>query len=110
MTIHERPRLISELVVEPYASDGLLFAGSENLELLRGRSARTLLERVLPLLDGTRRVQDIAALLPSVPVEHIQSVVGLLFSRGLLEDGQPARSESPHTAAFSRDASWTVHA
>jgi SagB-type dehydrogenase family enzyme len=82
-----RPRLVPELLVLPLDDDGLLVVGAEEPQVLRGRSARGLLMRLLPLLDGSRTLTDISARLPGLDPAIVRDVVGLLFSRGLLEDG-----------------------
>ncbi len=101
VTLPERPRLIPELAAVPYGADGILFAGSENTEVVRGQSARTLLPRVLPLLDGSRTLRALAEALPDIPPQHVIAIVSLLYSRGLLEDGRPVAPAFPHVAAFA---------
>jgi SagB-type dehydrogenase family enzyme len=85
----ERPRLIPELVVVPFGESGLLFDGAVETQVLGGRSARTLLPRLMGRLDGTRTVQQIAAALPGTSAAVVTQVVALLYSRGLVEDGCP---------------------
>jgi SagB-type dehydrogenase family enzyme len=101
MSLPERPRLIPELVAVPCGADGILFAGAETTELIRGKSTRTLLPRVLPLLDGTRTLPELAQSLHDVPPQHVIGVISLLYSRGLLEDGRPGEQAFPHVAAFA---------
>ena len=86
-----RPRLISELVVLPLGSDGLLFVGAAEPQVLRGRSARGPLLRLLPLLDGQHTLTEISAQQPELDLRSVRDAVSLLFSRGLLEDGAPGR-------------------
>jgi hypothetical protein len=98
-----RPRLIPELLVFPFEKDGVLFAGAEFTQVVRGRSARGLLSLLLPWLDGTRAIEDLHGLLPDLRVEDLVDTVSLLFSRGLIEDGQdgqPDRPELSETASF----------
>jgi SagB-type dehydrogenase family enzyme len=101
VSLPERPRLIPELVGVPYGADGILFAGGEHTELVRGKSTRTLLPRVLPLLDGTRTLPALAEALADIPPQHVVSIVTLLYSRGLLEDGPAEAHPLPHVASFA---------
>jgi len=84
-----RPRFVAELVAVPL-EDGVLYVGGEQPQVLRGRSARPVLDRVVPLLDGTRTLAEIAAEVPGLAPEQVRDIVSLLRSRGLLEDGAPA--------------------
>lgn len=93
-----RPCFISELLVCPFEEDGVLFVGTQSTEVIRGRSARLLLPRLLPLLDGTRTQEDLYAMLPELSAENLRDVLSLLFSRGLMEDGRAANPERPDLA------------
>lgn len=81
-----RPRFPRELVVVPLP-DGLLVEGTDDQQVLRGQATRTLLPRLIPLLDGERTLDELAAALPDVPAGHLRQAVALLYTRGLLEDG-----------------------
>lgn len=101
-----RPRFISELVTVPL-TDGLLIEGTDEQQLLRGRAAQTLLPCLLPLLDGTRTLAQVAVQLPDVAPTHVQQAIALLYTRGLLEDtaAEPAidpRKFDPNLLAFLR--------
>lgn len=102
LSLPERPCLISELLVLPIDDDGLLFVGAEEPQLLRGRSARGKLVRLLPLLDGTATLSEIAVAHPTFSLRQLHDMVALLFSRGLLEDGPgiQAPADLADTAAF----------
>src|SRR5262249_10266394 len=87
--------------------DGLLVEGSDEQQVLRGQATRTLLPRLLPLLDGTRTLSQLMASLPEVPAGHTQQAVALLYTRGLLEDAgdDPEVDDGsfdPRTLAFFR--------
>ena len=81
-----RPRFPQELVAVPLA-DGLLIDGTDEQQILRGQATKELLPRLLPLLDGKRTLEQLAAELSPVPAEHIRSAIALLYTRGVLEDG-----------------------
>ncbi|WP_046777829.1 hypothetical protein [Streptomyces yangpuensis] len=81
----KRPALCRGLVVVPFP-DGILVEGAPTRQVLRGAAARDLTTRVLPLLDGTRDVTQLAER-ANAPVQHIEQVVALLYTCGLLEEG-----------------------
>ncbi|MEU2158859.1 hypothetical protein ABZ532_28265 [Streptomyces sp. NPDC019396] len=87
-----RPALCRGLVVVPFA-DGILLEGGPARQILRGAATRELIPRVLPLLDGTRDVPGVAEQ-ANVPVQHVEQVVALLYTCGLLEEGADPVDES----------------
>jgi len=82
-----RPRFLSELVTVPLA-DGLLVSGTDEAQVFRGGAATTLLPRLLPLLDGSADLESLAAALPDVAPETLRGAVALLYTRGVLEEGE----------------------
>lgn len=52
---------------------------------VRGPDARALVERVLPLLDGTRDLAAVCAALPEYGSESVSRLIGVLVRRGLVE-------------------------
>ncbi len=84
------PRTIKGLVVVEMP-DGLLFEGASQRQVLRGRDALSLVPRLLPALDGTRTIKDLAGVLPDVPTGHIERTLTLLRSLGLVEDSNDRR-------------------
>ncbi|MGW7133422.1 nitroreductase family protein [Streptomyces bobili] len=102
LTLPERPHLIPELVICPIGHDGILFAGAEHTQTLRGRSAWRLLPRLLPLLDGTRTLDRLQQELPDILPGAVHDTLCLLFSRGLLEDGPvtDSRPDFPDMLSF----------
>lgn len=103
----KKPFFARELVTVPL-SDGFLVDGTGDQQVLRGKATQTLLPRLLPLLDGTRTLDEIAAALPKFPQAAITNAVALLYTRGLLEDSaadpdEPALKEiDPQILAFFR--------
>lgn len=81
------PRYINETVCIPYGSAGLLFEGVQGTQVLKGRSTRTFIPRLLEKLDGTLTISQICEYFPHFPKSVITNAVALLYSRGLLEDG-----------------------
>lgn len=81
--------------------DGIQFDGGPEREVLRGPATRTLLPRLLPLLDGAH---DVAGLAEAVgrEVALIERVLALLHLRGLLEEGSSAPVGTPSAQALAR--------
>lgn len=101
LRVPQHPRFIREVLTIPYGTDGLLFEGVRDVQVITGRSARSFLPRLLPLLDGTRSIDALAAAFPTLPPQAIHDAVALLYSRGLLEDGPlpPAPERGAEKAA-----------
>lgn len=100
------PRFIPGLVVVP-VEDGLLIEGAAQRQLLRGHSATKLLPQLIPQLDGTKSLTDLAKSITPGSPESLHAIISLLYTRGLLEDaaadnGQHPRSVSPDYYAFLR--------
>ncbi|GIV97942.1 MAG: hypothetical protein KatS3mg057_2599 [Herpetosiphonaceae bacterium] len=93
MQLPQRPRFSEDYLLIDLGEAGLLVQGAEKPELFRGKAARVLLPRLLPLLDGTRTVEDLQAALPQVKPSIIADTISLLFLRGLLEEGITAEDE-----------------
>ncbi|WP_067697111.1 hypothetical protein [Actinoplanes awajinensis] len=90
--VPDRPCLVPGLVTVPL-DDGLAFAGGGNRNTaLRGRTATTLIPRLLPELDGARTVPELAAALPGVSERTLYACVSMLYVSGLLQNG-PAGDE-----------------
>ncbi|GIH89445.1 TOMM precursor leader peptide-binding protein [Planobispora siamensis] len=79
-----RPRLVPGLVTLPLP-DGLLVEGTPTRQALRGTAARELIPRLLPELDGRRRLPELAADL-DLPPGHLHQAISLLYTCGMLED------------------------
>src|SRR4051812_33400323 len=98
-----RPRLCPGIVVVELA-DGVLLEGAAERRVLRGNAARTLLPRLLPLIDGTCSVDELAAALPGVKARAVEAAVALLYSCGVLDDADdtplPARTPSSASLAY----------
>ena len=91
MNLPELPRFSEDYLTISLADDeAMLIAGGEKPELLRGRAAQILLPHLLPVLDGTRTIEEICNCFPKVKPQIIYDVISLLFFRGLLEEGETA--------------------
>ncbi|MES0824965.1 nitroreductase family protein [Ruegeria sp. SCP11] len=103
LELPERPRFIPEIVIGPIGEDGVLIAGGGTPDVIAGRSARIILQRVIPLLDGTHSIAEIEDALPEFDEGSVLDCVSLLCSRGCLEDmatGLFDTEEHEDTAAF----------
>ena len=68
----------------------LLLEYAQSLVVLEGAAVRTLLPALLPLLDGTRSVDDLAARLGSPARPAIEAALDLLAGHGVVIDGPDA--------------------
>ncbi|MGW8975636.1 nitroreductase family protein [Streptomyces platensis] len=91
-----RPAVCRGLVVVPLP-DGILIEGAPSRQVLRGAATRDLVPKLMPLFDGARELPEIAEQ-AGVPVEHVQQVVALLYTCGLLEEGTHANAEDQAAA------------
>ena len=102
-----RPTLCRGLVVVPLP-DGILVEGGPSRQVLRGAATRDLVPTVLPLLDGTLDKEEIAER-TGAPVPHIERLLALLYTCGLLEEGEDGSGppELPATPFWSRSLDST---
>ncbi|MFH8386553.1 nitroreductase family protein [Kitasatospora sp. NPDC018058] len=87
-------------VVLHWSEDGLIVEGTGTRRTLSGRSARQILPDLLPLLDGTRTLDDLSAALGR-PAPQVRAVLLLLYSCGLLQEGVPRRTD-PQSVLLAR--------
>jgi len=71
----------------------LLFEHAGRVVELNGRAVRALLPTLIPLLDGTRTVQEIVGILGAAAEAPIASALALLDDHGLLVEG-PGRESA----------------
>jgi SagB-type dehydrogenase family enzyme len=88
-----RPALVRGLVIVPLA-DGLLVEGSGERQVFRGRSATSLLPRLLTLLTGELDLDRLTTALPDVSADSIRAALALLQTTGLLEEGAAAPGDT----------------
>jgi SagB-type dehydrogenase family enzyme len=100
-----RPRFLHETVVVPI-EDGVIIEGTQQMQVLKGQAAQTVLPFLVSLMDGTRTVAELERSFAPTEVKHMHAVLSLLASCGLLEDGtnEPADNllHDPATLAFLR--------
>ena len=87
-TTPERPQL------KPWyrlADDGcrIVLEYAHSVVVFEGRAARRLLPALLPLLDGTRTIAEIAAAFPDAAAPAVDHAVAMLAAKGLLTAGPP---------------------
>jgi SagB-type dehydrogenase family enzyme len=97
------PRYIKEILMFPNDQSSVLFVGGSGMQVLAGRSARRFIPELIKHLDGKKSLADLAALYPQHPPKVIRDAITLLFSRGLLEDGDSPdiKTELTPLAQFS---------
>lgn len=95
----ERP-CIAEGIVMTWTPRGLMVEGTGTRRSLTGRSARQILPDLLPLLDGSRTLAELAELM-RLDSEHVHAVLLLLYSCGMLQEG-------PHPELAQRDDQYAL--
>ena len=101
-----RPRFLTELVAVP-VEEGMLLDGTDEQQFLRGPAIKSVLPQLIPLLDGTRSIDQLANSLPHLPLRAVHNATALLYTRGLLEDSAADPRDAtdrfaPHSLAFFR--------
>ncbi len=84
--LHDNLRIASGIQTLPY-KDGVAILGGAVAELYGGYGLRGVLSKVLPLLDGSRTVEDVTRDCEGVSDRQVKEVVGNLFMSGLLRTG-----------------------
>ena len=112
----QRPALSPWFRLLP-GDDQLLLEHGGTVIAFEGKAAGLLLPSLLPLLDGTRTVEEIVAILGESIAPATRNALELLNSKGaLLEGPQPSRSVGPlaeaavFTAALSGGTAAQAHA
>jgi SagB-type dehydrogenase family enzyme len=100
LTLPSHPRIVPELIFVPVGEDALMAVGAEAPQVFRGRSARGLLPRFLPLLDGHHTMTELIQGQRGLSPDDVMNLVSLLFSRGMLENGA-SDAESGRSAVAS---------
>lgn len=97
-----RPCLVPGLVLQ-WTTEGLVVEGTGNRRTLTGRTTRQILPDLLPLLDGTRDLDELAALVRWSP-GPLRSILLLLYSCGMLQEGPEPEGGpiDPRYALFAR--------
>jgi len=101
----QRPRFLQELVVI-HSQGRTIIEGAHQPYTLEGVGAQKLLPSLIPLMNGTRTLQQIRQELPGIPAAAIHSAISYLFRCGLVEDvseREPAdRTAQPEALSFFR--------
>lgn len=71
----------------------LLLEHAQSLVVLEGGAVRTLLPSLLPLLDGTRGIEELSVRLGPAARPAIEAALDLLTSHGLIVDGPDAPAD-----------------
>jgi bacteriocin biosynthesis cyclodehydratase domain-containing protein len=92
------------------ADGALVLEHGHRVLRLEGAAVRALLSRLLPLLDGTRPIAEIAAALGAADEEPVRRALETLAESGVLVGGPPAECgaelrATAHLLAAERDAS-----
>jgi bacteriocin biosynthesis cyclodehydratase domain-containing protein len=77
----------------------VLLEYGQRIVCVEGTAAECLVPVLLPLLDGTRRVEEIVAVLGEPARPAIENALAELSDRGALEEGPPLADDLPRPAA-----------
>jgi bacteriocin biosynthesis cyclodehydratase domain-containing protein len=104
-----QPKISEHIRMIPFGSDGFIFDGVQEKQWIRGNAARRFLPELIPLLDGTRTVDEIVQSLPHFPGRFIYDALALLYSRGLIFEGstETDKDNKPHYKFFERHLDMT---
>lgn len=110
MQVPPRPKLVEGLVWMPMG-ETLLVEGAPERQVFRGAAATAVLPRLLPLLDGRRSADELAAEV-GLSTRALAAAVALLYTRGLVEeaashDVRTEPTEPAIQAFFSRSVDAT---
>ncbi len=98
-----RPRFVGDLLCVPLGPDRIFVVGGE-AQTLQGGGVSWLMTTLVPLLDGTRTVADLAAQFPLVAPADLKDAIHLLHLHGMLEDAGeaplPPAAGAPETAIY----------
>jgi len=103
LSMPEHPRFIDGIVTAKFGA-GVVFDGCSRRQVLRGGSAHFVVDRLLPLLDGTRTIDEIHAELPALSRAQVFQALALLTTQGLLESGAvpAAQDRDDHHSHFEK--------
>jgi bacteriocin biosynthesis cyclodehydratase domain-containing protein len=90
--------------------DRLVFEYGQSLVVLEGRAVKRLVPALLPLLDGTRRRDEIVAVLGQEVAPAVDHALRLLAERRLLTDGPPLEDTAAEAASCALFVAATAHA
>jgi len=101
-------RLRNDLVILP-VEGGLLIDRGADLELVKGVLSETLLPVLLPRLDGTKSIVDLARELPDIPENHLLDAVDILNSHDLLVENDSTNAiEFCSTQTYLNLYDWRI--
>lgn len=76
--------------------DGLVVDLGDRLVRLGGTAAMPLLLALIPLMDGTRSVEELERAVSNVPTEHVRRAIAALSQHGLVERRRSEQSPGPN--------------
>lgn len=88
-----QPRVVDGVAVVRLPGSRIVFEGASERQVLKGKST-ALVEQLLPLLDGTRTVGELAAAVQA-PDRSVAAVIAALYTCGVVEDSAEDQSAPP---------------
>jgi SagB-type dehydrogenase family enzyme len=83
--LFSKPRFLRELVVIPFTA-GIAIDGTTRLQIFQGEATRHFLPTLIPLLDGSRTIEQLLNAVPGVAQRYIQNAILVMARSGFLED------------------------
>lgn len=97
LRVPERPRFVSDLLCVSAEGSAFYIFGGEP-QVLHGATVEWLVTTLLPKLDGTRTVDELAQCLPELSEEALSDVLHLLRLHGMLEGApEPVGDSAPES-------------
>jgi len=91
------------------AEDKVVLEYGQRIVCLEGRAAGSLLPALLPLLDGTRTIDEVAQVLGSPVRPAIEHALRQLAEHGVLLEGPPLPDDVPVTVSGTVDLLASLH-
>jgi len=98
------PALIDDLAMAKGSDRTLFVYGTPSAKVLEGRSISTIVDRLFPMLDGTRSFDEICTGVRGLAPGSVADALFFLFAEGLLIEGggKPVRRAPGEIAFFDR--------
>jgi ribosomal protein S12 methylthiotransferase accessory factor len=105
--MENKPRLRRIFDIVDLGSQGVLFKSEHTSVKLEGPDIQEFVQKVVPLLDGTRTVKQIHECLSEYNRQDIDNGIGLLIESGLIEQGGENENYRYPQLEFMRDVGFS---
>ncbi|WP_377887556.1 SagB family peptide dehydrogenase [Alkalihalobacillus sp. R86527] len=98
--------LLSKALVQIPIENGIVFDGCEQPQILKGNATVEFLPKLIELLNGRHSLEEIKDLMVGYSDKNIYDALSLLYTRGLLQEGN-AEIQSSFTQYLERNIDQT---